>query len=254
MSLRSFKIVELGVGSAHKIVELSGKPRHAKDEFLGVDIEQAKVQSHQGLKSVGGVELPDIPMEKVLPQPNLRVTRGKDAASFLAEQKPSSVDHLYAHFLVHDLPLAKRKILFARAMQAMRPGARFVIVEGVFWNAQLRDEILKAGFSVHSKHLSIADLRRLGTEHALNRASSYAHLLKTLRAVPPSVIEGVTRRGVALSREFYRKYFEKVEGKKRSKEVRAAIARVVEDLHLIYKQQALPWVAVYARKPVSAAK
>ncbi|GEM_PF-2629768 len=245
MPLRSFRIVELGVGSAQKIVELSGKPRHAKDEFLGVDLQQANVPGTTN--SVEFLGLPKPTMEKVWPQPNLKVTRGKDAVSFLAEQPSSSVDHIYAHFLAEHIPLHKRKSLFAHAMKVMRPGARLVMVEQANWNAQLRDEISKTGFVVHSKPLNPADLRRLGTNHARTRLASYEQHLQTRRTADPSTLDSEMKLVIRGSGESLREILEEVEGKKRGTEARAAIDRVVQGAHLSYENN--PWVAIYARKP-----
>jgi phospholipid N-methyltransferase len=93
---------------------------------------------------------------------NLRVERGKSVISHLLttwkKEKQPVYDHAYAHWVLSNMPRQVRLNLFRELIKNLRPGAKWAIVDEGFIEAQIPEELTKAGFRVTVKRLGLNEL------------------------------------------------------------------------------------------------
>jgi len=245
---KPFRVAGLGEGlRMKKAVDLS--LRHARDEITGVDIDKTEYSKY--LKKKGLKEKPR----------NLDVRGRTDAISYLKAQRPESLDHVYAHFLLQHLSFAKRQELLQGAFNALRKGGRFLTVEEMHYSGQLQAELKSQGFEVFAKRLTPEQVFELGTDNAQMNARAYwdrQQLLDQIGQMPRRqkeaffrerglrTVEDLKKIDVVEVREFIKARIMEREGENPSPEARKAIDNILAGVSERYSER--PFVAIIAKK------
>ncbi|MBI4210390.1 MAG: hypothetical protein HY544_02695 [Candidatus Diapherotrites archaeon] len=110
---------------------------------------------------------------------NLTFATGMHAAEAVSKEAPNSLDHVYAHFLLKNMPRAEREELYTELQRAMRPRAQLKIVENKHYEKPRLRELAAHGFGVTSRPATTKEAMKLGTESAEAQAKQWAYIKAT---------------------------------------------------------------------------
>jgi SAM-dependent methyltransferase len=223
--------------------------KHPNKEVVSVDISRKSLFGAY-LKKLGLKEKPV----------NLTHKRGTDAINWLKRQKPSSLGHQYAHFLMQHMSFRKRQQLARQIFRTLVPGGRFVTVEDGHYTTQLKKELKQAGFEIYSREVSAKEVAKIGSNNAdmnANHAIEKIKLFEQVRSLPKAIIRQMGFRDAEAMIENDRHEFNKTleakwkkqEGSNPSKESRSAIRTILSDSKKVYTKK--PFVVIWAKKPRS---